>query len=86
MASEVLVKLEERVANGMKWLTDHDQHGRFHLWFTARILPGATAPAQTPEDMEAYRVYYRARQQWERLWSEMVRLERVEGETASAPL
>lgn len=63
--------LEERVGNGMVWLTDHDPTGRFHLWFTARILPGTPMPTQTEQSVEDYRTYYKARQQWERLFAAM---------------
>jgi hypothetical protein len=69
--------IAERVANGITWLTEHDELGAFHFWFESGIIPGSSPmPAQTPERIEAYREYYKARVTWERLWKAMEAEER----------
>lgn len=70
-----LEKLQERVANGIEWLTAHDPTGAFHLWFSAKILPGTRKPAQPPEREIEYAAYYKARQQWEVMFAAMERQE-----------
>ena len=80
-----MTALEDRVAKGIEWLTEHDPTGGFHLWFVARILPGTPMPAQTPERQAEYRMYYKARQQWEALYAAMVRAEKAAGENETLP-
>ncbi|HEY6058730.1 MAG TPA: hypothetical protein VIV06_11895 [Candidatus Limnocylindrales bacterium] len=70
-----LYALQVRCGNGVSWLVEHDPSGRFHLWFTAGILPGQPMPAQPPEVQTEYRTYHRARQTWERLERELARME-----------
>jgi len=67
--------ITERVEKGIRWLTEHDPDGAFHLWFIARITPGTPMPAQPVERQQEYRTYYKAREQWERLWNAMVAAE-----------
>jgi hypothetical protein len=60
--------LDIRVENGIRWLTEHDPHGAYHLWYTAKIMPGAPMPAQPIEVQEEYKVYVKARDQFERIY------------------
>jgi len=64
-----------RVENGIRWLTDHDPDGAYHLWFSANIAPGAKMPAQPVEKREGYKVYFKARVQFEKLWDKLQREE-----------
>ena len=80
-----MTTIAERVANGITWLTEHDELGAFHFWFESGIIPGTPMPAQPEEVIERYRVYYKARVTWERLWKAMEAEERraaKEGATA----
>ena len=61
--------LEIRVEKGIRWLTAHDPGGVFHLWYTAKILPGQPMPAQPIERQEEYKAYCKARDQFERIYA-----------------
>lgn len=65
MTDEEVAKLQQRVANGIEWLSEHDPDGRFHLWFEAKIRHAG--PAQPAEVAAAYAEYVRRRETWERL-------------------
>lgn len=75
MTDDDLTKLQQRVANGLEWLNEHDPLGRFHLWYVARISPSGPFPAQEgdPDTVAAYRDYCDRRRLWERLSSELER-------------
>ena len=77
--SPELAAVYERVTKGMAWLTENDEHGAFHLWFTSGILPHMPMPAQGDDVKERYGRYYKNRTVWERLWREMENRERAEG-------
>jgi hypothetical protein len=68
-------ELAAKVERGMEWLSAHDHNGAFHLWFTSRITPSTPLPAQDEGRREEYAAYYKQRQIWEALWSEMIRRE-----------
>lgn len=61
-------KLQERVANGIRWLAEHDELGVFHLWFVAKINPAGPFPAHEDSDVPArYAEYHTQRSKWQRL-------------------
>lgn len=64
---EDLDSLYRRSEAGIRWLSEHDPDGSFHLWYEARIVPGAPMPAQSDERQAAYREYHHARDLWERI-------------------
>ena len=74
MADETIDELEERVAKGIAWLTDHDQSGAFHFWYESGIKPRDQKPSQPEDRVHAYEEYYNARDLWERLWKRFQRL------------
>lgn len=76
--------LEERVANGIRWLTEHDPVGAFHFWFKAGLLPSSPMPRQTEEVIEQWKAYYSARVKWEQLFKRLERLERERGTATPA--
>lgn len=78
-ASEALQAIYARVEKGIGWLVDHDPDGAFHAWYQAGITPASKKPAQPPEVVEAYAVYFPQRELFEKLWRQMVVLERKEG-------
>ena len=59
--------LYRRSEDGIRWLKEHDPDSSFHLWYEARIVPGAPMPAQSEERMAGYREYHHARDLWERI-------------------
>lgn len=71
-----LEDLQQRVANGIVWLDQHDPGGVFHLWFTAGLTPLSPLPAHPAGDVrERWVEYFKARQTFERLDTELGRLE-----------
>jgi hypothetical protein len=74
-----LETLYQRSEAGIRWLTEHDETGAFHLWYTSRIAPGTPMPAQPPEVQSAYREYHEARELWERIESRIKTVERQQG-------
>ena len=76
-------KLQERVANGITWLVEHDPGGAFHLWYEAKIHPDGPFPAHEGTDYpERYREYCKQRRKWQALSDA---LERVDPAWASTP-
>lgn len=75
MSPDEVERLQQRVANGITWLVEHDPLGRFHLWFTAKLTPYSVMPAKNEEEKAAYREYYNARVAWERLDKELARVD-----------
>lgn len=71
--------LQERIAKGIEWLTEHDPTGAFHLWFGAGIQPFSPMPGQAEERRGEYQRYHKNRSVFERLWREMENREKVEG-------
>jgi hypothetical protein len=67
-------ELEARWVAGVEWLTAHDESGAFHFWYTAGIRPEHKKPVQSDERSRAYKVYYDARELWERLDRRLSRL------------
>lgn len=74
-----LETLYQRSEAGIRWLSEHDPDGAFHLWYTARIVPGSPMPAQGEEVQSAYREYHQARDLWERIESRIKAVERQQG-------
>lgn len=56
--------LAERVGTGIAWLSEHDQEGRFWMWWQARIDPWGKLPGQDEETIEAYRAYCKQVERW----------------------
>lgn len=79
MTEDELAKLRKRVADGIEWLSSHDQEGAFHFWYTSGILPGHPKPAQSPERQAEYRAYYDARRLWERLDTQLAKVDPLWG-------
>jgi len=59
--------LEQRVEAGIRWLTEHDDGGAFHLWYKAGINPAIMSSSVSEERRRAYREYWQARNLWEKL-------------------
>lgn len=68
-------KLQERVANGITWLTEHDPLGVFHLWYVARIDPAGPFPAQDDVVVEDYAEYCAQRRKWQNLSDALSRVD-----------
>lgn len=68
-------KLQERVANGIRWLAEHDPTGAFHLWWVARIKPDGPFPAQTDAVVADYAGYVVQRNNWERLSAALAKVD-----------
>lgn len=75
MSKEDVDKLRERVATGIEWLTEHDPDGSFHFWFTAGLTPLSPMPAQKEERREPWREYHKQRTRWERMSSDLERVD-----------
>lgn len=75
-----LVVLEERVAKGIAWLTEHDEHGNFHFWFKAGLTKRSPMPSQPADVVERWCRYYDNRVAWETLFSRLQRLEKERGQ------
>lgn len=71
-----LEKLYERIEKGIAWCVEHDPTGRFHLWYTAKILPATPKPAQDEQSKADYAEYYKGRLAFEQLWRAMEREEK----------
>lgn len=71
-----LVVISERVEKGIKWLTENDEHGNFHFWYKAGLIPSSPFPHQSPSIVERWKAYYANRAKWETLYSRMARLEK----------
>lgn len=80
--SEAHWSLEQRVAKGIEWLTEHDPSGSFHLWFTWRLTPRSPMPAQSEDRRAEWTHYYRQRAIWEQLDAECRRLDKEEAAAA----
>lgn len=76
--SEALDKLYERVRRGIEWLDEHDPGSVFHAWYQAGLTPATKMPAQPDEVRERWQAYFKQRELFERLWKQMVVLERTE--------
>lgn len=65
--------LEQRVANGIVWLDEHDPGSRFHTWWQAGLTATSPLPAQegTPEVKAAWVEYFERRRLWERLYARL---------------
>jgi hypothetical protein len=74
-----LETLYQRSEAGIRWLSTHDPDGAFHLWYTARIVPGVPMPAQPSEVQTAYAEYHQARDLWERIETRIKAIEKKLG-------
>lgn len=72
---EGMDRLAERVGNGMAWLSEHDPKGNFYAWFQAGLTPASVMPAQDDGTKEAYTEWYRAKLVYDRLETQLSRLE-----------
>lgn len=84
MTQTEIDELEERVAKGIGWLSSHDPDGAFHFNFVSGILPRSPKPAWSPERIQAYTDYHKARTVWEQLYAKLDRAERKAKEAATA--
>lgn len=84
-ASPELLALVERIENGIRWLSEHDPTGSFHLWFESGILPVTPLPAQDEVRREEWKAYFKNRTVFERLWREMESREKLEGLVEGEP-
>lgn len=75
MAEATLEQLQQRVANGIRWLSEHDPSGAFHAWYCAGLTPTSVMPAQDAETRAAYREYYGQRVIFDRLDRELGRVD-----------
>lgn len=76
-------KLQERVANGIRWLAEHDELGVFHLWYVAKINPAGPFPAHEGTDVQArYTEYCAQRRKWQNLSDA---LEKVDADWRDTP-
>lgn len=84
MTPEDLAALQTRVANGIRWLDEHDPGGRFHLWFEAGLTPASRMPAHEDdaETMAAWREYFPQRRKWEQLSARLEAVDRQWQRTA----
>lgn len=57
---ETLAKLQERVGNGMQWLSDHDPTGTFYAWFQVGLTPRSRIPKWEHGDVDEAQL----RQEW----------------------
>jgi hypothetical protein len=74
-ADEELRKLQERVAAGIVWLTEHDPLGVFHIWYEAGLTPVSHIPDE--ERRQAYAEYYPQRRLFDRLDAQLGRIDPV---------
>lgn len=81
MRSPELEAIQVRVANGISWLSEHDDGGAFHIWFESGLTANSPMPGQRgdPERVAAWQAYYKQRRIWEQLWKAMTDMERKEG-------
>lgn len=73
--SDDLQQLQQRVEKGIRWLTDNDPDGAFHLWYTAGLTKFSPMPAQNEDTLARWRTYYDARELWEKLDNRVRKLE-----------
>lgn len=74
MSEMTIDEVEDRIAKGITWLTDHDQSGAFHFWYESGIKPRDQKPSQPEERVRLYEEYYNARELWEKLWRRLQRM------------
>ncbi len=79
-----MAAIEERIVNGIHWLTEHDPTGGLHFLYESGLRAHSRMPNREgdPEALEAWRSYATNRDRFEQLWRTMTILERKEARHA----
>lgn len=84
-----VAKLQERVGNGLQWLSDNDPTGAFYAWFQTGLTPVSRIPKweELPADEQErlrgeWAAWYKAKQTYDQLDRRLAALE----ERGLAPL
>lgn len=80
MTDVELAALQERVGNGLQWLSDHDPTGAYYAWFQVGLTPASRIPKLEGREDEAivrteWSAWYKAKQTYDRLDRQLAALE-----------